>query len=251
MQTCHGLLGLNWKEQVTINLTKLSAKHSVLQYLCFSFCEETILYLRMKLKEVQLHYTGKLGELPAPQIFQCDFLKVPLSASRPFQRQISLLCLRTQERTRPWYFNRFSDKTAFAGLSRISSRDILELAQSLFIRAKLSILKWLATLSQRAGHQATPTMSKRFIRYGYSSASKHEEDKVSPLSISVKWQIMLLAWLSSPQTPVPVTDVWCRRAQNWQVLTIFDRNLTQMLLAQLNIEQKEKQNLFQYYRLWC
>lgn len=36
------------------------------------------------------------------------------------------------EKTRPWYFNGFSDKAAFAGLSRVSpsSRDIFELAWS-------------------------------------------------------------------------------------------------------------------------
>lgn len=171
-----------------------------------------------------------------------------------------------QERTRPWYSNRFSDKTAFAGLSRISSssRDTLELAQSELIYFNFPTGLLQKIISEQIVYTITgvslpksrtsgnpTTMSKGFIKYGSSSAPKHEENKVSSLSISVKWQIMLLAWLSSPQTPVPVTDVWCRRAQNWQVLPIFDRNLTQMMLAQLNIAQKEKQNLFQCYRLWC
>lgn len=57
---------------------------------------------------------------------------------------------------------------------------------------------------------------------------------------------MLLTWLSYAQMLVSVTDVLCRRAQTWQVLTIFDGNLTQTLLAQLNITWKEKQNLFNF-----
>lgn len=57
-----------------------------------------------------------------------------------------------------------------------------------------------------------------------------------------------LARLVEAQLLVSVTDVLCSRAQNWQVLTTFDGNLTQMLLSQHNVTWKEKQTLLQLYR---
>lgn len=69
-----------------------------------------------------------------------------------------------------------------------------------------------------------------------------------PPFIAIERCILTPARLVEAPLLVSVTDVLCRRAQNWQVLATYDGNLTQMLLSQHNVTWKEKQTLLQLYR---